>query len=172
MNMEALGSIDLLLLDVDGVLTDGSIIYDDRGIQIKAFSTKDGLGIRLLMESGVGVGILTGRTSDALEHRCRNLGISILYQNVTDKVDALDAVLKSTGVSYGRTAYMGDDLPDIPVMKKVGLPIAVSDAHDEVKKAAKIITQKTGGHGAVREIADAVLKAKNLWPDILKRFSL
>ncbi len=168
--MEDLERIELLLLDVDGVLTDGRIIYDDQGRQIKEFNAKDGLGIRLLMDFGIQVGIITGRTSDALLHRCHDLGISLLYQDVRDKVTALNAVLEITGISYEHTAFMGDDLPDIPVMKRVGIPIAVSDAHEDVKLTARLVTKKKGGHGAVREISDGILKAKGLWPGVVNRF--
>ena len=159
-----------MLLDVDGVLTDGRVIYDDNGGQIKEFNAKDGLGIRLLLEFGIGVGIITGRESKALTHRCRNLGLSLLFQGVKNKTKSLEEILDRTGIPASKTAFMGDDLPDLPVMKRVGVPIAVSDAHKEILSDAALVTSAKGGHGAVREICDAILKAQGLWPRVLERF--
>lgn len=158
-------------MDVDGVLTDGRIVYDDNGVQTKEFSTKDGLGIRLLMDFGVQVGIITGRESKALYHRCNNLGIDLLFQGVKDKTAALNGILKQTGISARETAFIGDDLPDLSVMKTVGLPIAVADAQKDIILNSKIVTAAKGGYGAVREVCEAILKAKNLWPEVINRFS-
>jgi 3-deoxy-D-manno-octulosonate 8-phosphate phosphatase (KDO 8-P phosphatase) len=163
-------AVRLLLLDVDGVLTPGDVIYDDHGVQIKTFHVRDGLGIRMLMDAGIRVGIITGRKSMALAHRCENLGIDILYQGVKDKTVVLKGVLDQTGVPARETAYMGDDLPDLAVMKKVGIPIAVADACKEILECAMHITTRKGGQGAVREICEAILKAKGLWPEVIKRF--
>jgi len=168
--INTLTPIELLLLDVDGVLTDGKVIYDDAGGEIKEFDVKDGLGIRLLAECGVRVGIITGRSSKALLHRCQNIGIKLLFQGVDDKAAAFGRVLEQTGIPAENIAYMGDDLPDLPVLNRVGVPIAVSDAHEAVKSSAAIVTQAKGGRGAVREICDAILKAKGLWPGVIKRF--
>jgi len=165
-----LKDIRLLLLDADGVLTNGSIIYDDQNIEIKVFNVKDGLGIRLLLNAGIQVGIITGRASNALKNRCTNLGIEHLYDGIHDKVSALDTVLKKTGVEIGETAFIGDDLPDLPVLKKVGVSIAVRDAEETVKKHVDIVTNAKGGEGAVREICEAILKAKGLWEDIIDSF--
>jgi len=164
-------NIKLLLLDVDGVLTDGSITYTDSGEEIKSFNAKDGLGIRLLMDSGVGVGIITGRKSNALVLRCKNLGIELLFDGISDKLQALDAVMETTGISLDAIAFAGDDLPDIPVMKKVGLSFAVADASPDVIKAADITCAQSGGKGAVRHICERILKSKGLWPDILIGFN-
>lgn len=155
---------------MDGVLTDGRVIYDDRGGQIKEFNAKDGLGIRLLLEFGIEVGIITGRESRALAHRCENLGLSLLFQGVKNKTKTLDIILDRTGIPASETAFMGDDLPDLPVMKRVGVPIAVSDAHTDILPRAALVTSAKGGQGAVREICDALLKAKGLWPQVLERF--
>ncbi len=165
-----LKDIKLLLLDVDGVLTNGSIIYDDQNIETKIFNVKDGLGIRLLLNADIQVGIITGRASKSLRNRCANLGIENLYDGIHDKVSALDTVLKKTGVKIEETAFIGDDLPDLPVLIKVGLPIAVCDAEDTVRKSADIVTKAKGGEGAVREICEAILKAKGLWEGIIDSY--
>ena len=155
---------------MDGVLTDGRVIYDDKGGQIKEFNVKDGLGIRLLLEFGIEVGLITGRDSRSLAHRCRDLGLSLLYQGVKNKTKTLEAILDHTGIPASKTAFLGDDLPDLSVMKRVGVPIAVSDAHKDILSNAAVITSAKGGHGAVREICDALLKSKGLWSKVLKRF--
>ena len=172
LNAESLKRINLLVLDVDGVLTPGDVTYDDNGVQIKRFNVRDGLGIRLLQDFGIRVGIITGRKSSALRHRCENLGIPLLYQGVKDKTAALKEIWEITGASDTGTAFMGDDLPDLAVMEMVGYPIAVSDACPEILQCAKGVTAAKGGAGAVREVGDAILKAKGLWPEVLKRFRL
>ena len=165
-----LSDIKLLLLDVDGVLTDGGISYTDSGEQVKTFHSSDGLGLRLLMDAGIEVGIITGRRSDALKHRCDNLGIRILHQGVRDKPAALASITTETGISTQQMAYAGDDLIDLPVMRRVGTAIAVANACEEVKTHAAWVTRASGGNGAVREICEAILKAKALWQDILDRY--
>ncbi|ACN15873.1 KdsC [Desulforapulum autotrophicum HRM2] len=166
-----LKQIKLLLLDVDGVLTDGAITYTDQGDEIKRFSVKDGLGLRLLMDAGIRVGIITGRKSQALTARCNNLGINLLYDGIKNKVTALETILDTTGFNASETAFAGDDLPDICVMARVGLAIAVADATDEVKQAAHLVTRKNGGGGAVREVCELILKTRGEWNDIINRFS-
>ncbi len=165
-----LANIDLLLLDVDGVLTDGSITYSDSGEQIKSFHSRDGLGLRLLMDSGIGVGIITGRKSKALEYRCENLGITLLFDGIKDKSKALDTITARTGIAAENTAFVGDDLIDLPVIKRVGLSFCVPEAPEEVKTHSDIITNKKGGQGAVREICESILKAKGLWDTILNQY--
>ncbi|QTA86444.1 KdsC family phosphatase [Desulfonema magnum] len=162
--------IKLLLLDVDGVLTDGSITYTDTGAEIKTFNVRDGAGIRLLMKAGITVGIVTGRRSEALLHRCKNLGIDLIFDGVVDKADVLDAVLEQTGTRSSEVAFMGDDLLDISMMRRVGLSIAVSDAHDTVLEGADMVTERKGGAGAVREASEAILKARGLWEKTVARF--
>ena len=164
-----LKQISLVLLDVDGVLTTGQVIYDDAGRETKVFHVRDGLGIRLLMEAGITVGIVTGRRSMALVHRCNNLGIQLLKDGVTDKAAALELILAETGVSAKHTAFVGDDLPDLPIMRRVGVPIAVGDAHDQVKQAAVWTTRAKGGCGAVREISERILKSSGLWEPLIDR---
>ncbi len=167
---EKLRQVRLLLLDVDGVLTDGSIIYHENGTETKVFNVKDGAGIRCLMDAGLKVGIVTGRSSGALRHRCQNLGIDLLFDGVRDKSAVLPAIVEQTGVSPEAIAFAGDDLPDIPLMRKVGLSIAVGDAHGMVRDQAEMLTKARGGAGAVREICDAILTAQNLWEKIMERF--
>lgn len=165
-----LRQIRLLLLDVDGVLTDGSIVYSDSGNETKRFNAKDGLGIKLLMESGIKVGIVTGRDSKALMYRCKNLGISTIYAAVRDKAGMLDSIIETVGGSAENTAYIGDDLPDIALMARVGLSIAVADAHEYVRQHADWVTAAKGGCGAVREVCEMLLQAQGLWDAIIKRF--
>ena len=171
MSVAKLKQVRLLLLDVDGVLTDGSIVYDDHGGEIKRFNVKDGLGIRLMMQAGIQVGIITGRSSAALRHRCENLGIKYLYDGVRDKTLALQDILEQTDTHVDHTAFMGDDLPDLAIMKQVGLAITVAGAPRELNAAADITTAASGGHGAVREICEAILKAQGRWDHILEQFT-
>ncbi len=170
MVLNKLKGIKLLILDVDGVLTDGSIIYDDNGVETKVFSVKDGLGIRLLMEAGINLCIATGRRSNALYNRCKNLGIVHIFDGVRDKAVILDLVLDQVGVSADEVAFIGDDLPDLALMQMVGLSIAVADAHKTVLENADMVTSAKGGAGAVREACEAILKAQGLWENILERF--
>jgi 3-deoxy-D-manno-octulosonate 8-phosphate phosphatase (KDO 8-P phosphatase) len=170
MVLNRLKYIKLLLLDVDGVLTDGGIVYNDNGTEAKVFDVKDGLGIKLLMEAGIHLGIITGRRSNALFNRCKDLGIDLIYDGVFDKTDAFNRVLERTGVSAEEVACIGDDLPDLALMKRSGLSIAVADAHVMLRENADIITSAKGGRGAVREACEAILKAKGLWESILERY--
>lgn len=167
---ERLAAVRVLLLDVDGVLTDGSIVYPADGREIKCFHAKDGLGIRLLMDAGIQVGIVTGRSSEALVHRCRNLGITLIFDGVKDKGAVLEEVLARTGATPEETAFAGDDLPDIPLMRRVGFSAAVADAHEAVRQEADMVTLREGGKGAVREICEAILKARGSWEKIVEGF--
>jgi 3-deoxy-D-manno-octulosonate 8-phosphate phosphatase (KDO 8-P phosphatase) len=145
------------------------VIYNDTGHETKVFHVRDGLGIRMLMEAGLTVGIVTGRRSMALVHRARNLGIDLLKDGIHDKAAALEDILKETGVPAAATAFVGDDLPDLPIMRRVGVPIAVGDAHDLVKQAAVLTTRAKGGCGAVREISERILQARGDWEPLIKR---
>ncbi len=162
--------IKILLLDVDGVLTDGSLFIDNDGNEIKKFNSKDGFGLRMLMDAGIKVGIITGRKSNSLSSRCKNLGIEILYDGSLDKRSALQDIAKKTNIKLTHMAYMGDDIPDIQVFNLVGLSIAVNDALDIVREKADYITKKPGGRGAVREICDIILKARNQWDQSIKKY--
>jgi len=163
-------NIEILLLDVDGVLTDGGIIYHDNGSETKVFNVKDGLGLRMLMDAGIEVGIITGRCSEALKHRCRNLGIDHLYDAVSEKTEALNDILKRTEKTPDQAAFIGDDLPDLKLMKTIGFSIAVADAHPLLKEQADMVTSAKGGEGAVREACETILKAKGLWEKTLERY--
>ena len=162
--------IRLLLLDVDGVLTDGGIIYDDNNVETKVFNVKDGLGLRLLMNSGIQVGIVTGRVSSSLKHRCENLGITTIFDGIHDKAEALERIINQTGSIAEEIAFVGDDLPDIPIMNRVGLSVAVADAHENVRESADMVTYAKGGGGAVREICEAILKAGGKWGEIVSKY--
>ena len=170
LKLPQLKNIRLLLLDVDGVLTDGSIIYNDLGEETKVFNVRDGLGIRLLQEAGIHVGIVTGRASEALIHRCRNLRIDLVFDNVRDKSIVLAKILKQLKISVQEIAFVGDDLIDLSIMRRIGLPIAVADAHEMVRETALWTTTARGGQGAVREVCEALLKAQNKWRPLLEGF--
>ncbi len=164
-----LKQIRLLLLDVDGVLTAGEIVYSDSGEQLKIFNVKDGLGIRLLKEAGLQVGIVTGRSGQALRHRCANLGIDLIFDGTQDKAQVLPTIEQRTGVAADRMAFIGDDLPDLAIMQRVGLAIAVADAHELVRNTAQVVTRASGGRGAVREACEMILNAQGHWEGLLER---
>ena len=168
--LEKLKHIQLLLLDVDGVLTDGSIIYNDDGSETKIFNARDGFGLKLVMAAGIEVGLVTGRRSKALRHRCDNLGIGYLFEGVGEKAQMLEKIAAQTGIGPEHAAFVGDDLPDLPIMKRAGLSIAVADAHEIVRQHADWTTRDPGGHGAVREVCEALLTAKGLWDEIVARY--
>lgn len=168
-NIEQLARARLLLMDVDGVLTDGSVIYTGEDMQSMIFSVRDGLGLKMIRDAGILTGVITGRKSAALSRRVRELGLDVCFDGVSRKGALLDRILDETGVSARETAFIGDDLPDIPVMRKVGIPIAVADARPEVKAVAAIITAAPGGKGAVREVCDGILQATGSWTDILNQ---
>lgn len=157
----------LLLLDVDGVLTAGELFLADSGEEIKAFSTLDGQGIKLLQNSGIQVGILSGRKSALLSKRAENLGIKIVVQGREDKLEALAELCKQHGFRHENIAYVGDDLPDIRVMKAVRLGFAVDNAHSSVKSIAHLQTELSGGLGAVREVCDFILQAQERYDDAI-----
>ena len=168
--LKKLKHTQLFLLDVDGVLTDGSIIYNDEGSETKIFNARDGFGLKLVMSAGIEVGLVTGRSSKALRHRCDNLGVGHLFDGVGDKAKMLEKIVAQTGIGPEHAAFVGDDLPDLPLMKRVGLSIAVADAHEIVRQKADWTTQAPGGHGAVREVCEALLTAQGLWDEIIARF--
>ncbi|MCB1650323.1 MAG: HAD hydrolase family protein [Pseudomonadales bacterium] len=165
--LERARAVRLLLLDVDGVLTAGELFLSDSGEEIKAFNTLDGQGIKLLRNSGIEVGILSGRTSKLLARRAENLGISILIQGREDKREALDELCAQRGFTADSIAYVGDDLPDIRVLKHVRLGFTVCNAHCSVKAIAHAQTDGAGGAGAVREVCDFILQAQGLYDDAI-----
>jgi len=156
-------NIKLLILDVDGVLTDGSIILDNDGNEYKAFHVRDGHGIKMLHRAGINVAIITGRHSKVVERRAHELGITEVFQKCLDKKTAYVHLLEQFSLKPEEVAYIGDDIIDAPIMAVVGLPVAVSDAAEEAKKFAVMVTKNRGGRGAVREVTDFLLKAKGLW---------
>lgn len=163
--------IDLLLLDVDGVLTDGSIIYGDRGEEVKAFHVRDGSGLKLWTKLGKRAGIITGRKSAIVERRAAELGLAPVVQEADDKLVAFEQVLRDQNLPPERACFVGDDLPDLPVLRKCGLAVAVADACPETKACAHFVTQTAGGKGAVREVIELLLRAQGRWQEIADRFS-
>jgi len=158
--LEKSKKIRLLICDVDGVMTDGGLFFGDDGQEYKAFNSLDGHGLKMLQDSGVKVGIITGRTSNVVLHRMKNLGINIIYQGQLDKLVAFKQVQIDHDVLPEEIAYIGDDVIDLPIMLRVGLGIAVDNAHSLVKEHADFITEKSGGHGAVREICELIMKGQ------------
>lgn len=153
--------IKLIIFDVDGVLTDGGLYFSDEGIELKRFNSLDGLGIKLLKQSGVEPAVISARNTPNVSHRMENLGIKHFYQGQSNKQIAYQELLDQLSLSPEHVAYVGDDVIDLPVMRTVGFPIAVANAHELVKDNACLITEKRGGHGAVREVCDFILKAQN-----------
>jgi 3-deoxy-D-manno-octulosonate 8-phosphate phosphatase (KDO 8-P phosphatase) len=159
--------IRVLLMDVDGVLTDGRIWLlsrrDGTASEIKGFSAYDGAGLKLARAAGLRTGIITGRESTAVTQRARECEIEFVYQHRATKVGALEEILQATGASASEVAYVGDDLPDLPVLQRVGLAVAVANAAPEVKRAAHFVTSRSGGEGAVREVIELIVKAQGKW---------
>ncbi len=153
--------IELAIFDVDGVMTDGRLIFDEKGKEYKAFNAKDGLGIKLLLQNGIEVAVISGRDSKTVTKRMQSLGIEFIFQGQRDKGAALEKLLIKVKVNPENVAFVGDDLPDLVVMSKVGLAIAVQDAHFAVKQHADWCTQLKGGCGAVREVCDLLLETQN-----------
>jgi len=153
-------NIKLIAMDVDGVLTDGSIIYGAEDIEIKIFYVKDGQGITLARRARIEVAFITARISDALIKRAKDLGVIEIHQGVDDKLDCIKKIMSRYNLKREEVMYIGDDIVDIPVLKYIGFPVAVADAIDKVKEIAKYVTKKHGGRGAVREIIEMVLKSK------------
>ena len=153
----------LVIFDVDGVLTDGSITYTDRGDELKSFNAQDGAAIRLLIDNGIEVALITGHASPIVERRAAELGIRHLLAGVADKVDALAQLLDALGLDAGACAYVGDDLPDLAVLKRVGLAISVPNGQPEVREAAHHVTERGGGQGAASDVCRLILTAQNRW---------
>jgi 3-deoxy-D-manno-octulosonate 8-phosphate phosphatase (KDO 8-P phosphatase) len=168
--------IKLLLLDCDGVLTDGGLHYTFDGKRVmegaKVFHIHDGQGLKLAREAGLKLGIISGRVSPALTARARELQIDRLHQGVDDKLFIYEQIKTAEGFTDDQIAYIGDDLPDLPVMRRAGLGIAVADAVDEIRECAHFVTNKHGGRGAAREAIELILKAQDKWRDSLLRYSL
>jgi 3-deoxy-D-manno-octulosonate 8-phosphate phosphatase (KDO 8-P phosphatase) len=162
--------VRLAAFDVDGVLTDGALYYTDAGEEFKAFNVQDGHGIKMLQESGVVVAIITSRKSKLVEHRARNLGIEHLYQGVENKRDAMDALLQRIGLDWSAASYMGDDVIDLPVLRRCGFAASVPEAPALVREQAHYVTRTGGGRGAVREFSEFVMHAQGTLDAALARY--
>jgi 3-deoxy-D-manno-octulosonate 8-phosphate phosphatase (KDO 8-P phosphatase) len=163
-------AIDLLVMDVDGVLTDGRIVYSDQGDQIKAFHVRDGSGIKLWLKQGKRAAILSGRKSAIVERRGAELGITAILQGAEDKLPGFERLLSDEGVTAARTAYVGDDLPDVPLLRRSGLAVAVADACAEARAEAHYVTVAPAGRGAVREVIEVILRHQGRWHEIVATY--
>jgi 3-deoxy-D-manno-octulosonate 8-phosphate phosphatase (KDO 8-P phosphatase) len=162
--------VRLMIFDVDGVLTDGRIIYHDDGFEIKAFDVQDGHGIKLLQRGGIEVALITGRSCQAVEHRAINLGIKRVYQGVRDKLEVYEEILEETGLKHEGMGFMGDDLIDIPLLRRVGFAVTVPNAVSHVTPYAHYVTRSKGGRGACREVCELLLQVQGLWDEVTGRY--
>ena len=162
--------IKLLILDVDGVLTDGGIVIDDQGEEIKRFDVRDGHGIRLLLRSGIQVALITGRFSRVVRHRAKDLGIRLVYQKAYNKIAVYREIKRKARLKDQEIAYVGDDIVDLPVLRRVGLSVAVRGSWEGLKPHVDLITARKGGQGAVRELSEILLQAQGKWQRILKSY--
>ena len=167
--LEKASKIRLLALDVDGVLTDGKLYFTESGQELKAFNSRDGLGLRMLMESGYHVALITGRTSTALQYRAEQLGIEHVYQGRGKKLPAYLELLEKLGLTDNEVCYAGDDWIDLPLLSRVGLAVTVADAEPEVSSRCHWVTSNGGGHGAVREICNLLLHSRGLAEKLLEK---
>ena len=161
--MEKAARVRGLILDVDGTMTDGTIWIGPRGEEFKAFNVHDGFGLRMLKQSGLLVAIISGRDSKAVTRRAKELGISFVYQGVQDKVSVFDEMATTSGISPSYWAFVGDDAPDIPLLEKVGLAVAVADCSPDLDRHVHYKTMNPGGRGAVREVCELILRARGMW---------
>ena len=165
--------IKVLLMDVDGTITDGSVTLlsqpDGSALEIKTFDAHDGQGLSLARTAGIRTGVITGRESAALRRRCKELGIEFVYEKQPHKIAAFEDVLRKTGVTESEIAFLGDDLPDITIMRRVGLAVAVGDAAIEVMHIAHHTTKAIGGKGAARETVELILKSKGIWEEMIDK---
>jgi 3-deoxy-D-manno-octulosonate 8-phosphate phosphatase (KDO 8-P phosphatase) len=162
--------LKLLILDVDGVLTDGKLFFDEQGREYKSFHARDGHGIKLLQKTGVVVAVISGRKSPTVALRMKSLGIEHVYQGHEDKISAFEEIIQKVGCQTEQAAHVGDDLLDLPIMTRVGLAIAVYDAVKEVKDFADWNTTLAGGQGAVREVCDLIMQAQGTFADIVATY--
>jgi 3-deoxy-D-manno-octulosonate 8-phosphate phosphatase (KDO 8-P phosphatase) len=167
---DKISNLKLIVFDVDGVLTDGSLIYDNHGNELKRFNIRDGFGIRAAMFSGVQVGILTARSSEVVHRRMEELKIDHYFHGCKDKAAGIESIAQRARVSLEQTAFMGDDILDLPALKKVGYPMAVADAAIEVLEAAEFVSEAPGGRGAARQAVEHVLRGQGKWGAVLERF--
>lgn len=165
-----LKNIKLLILDVDGVMTDGRIIFDSNGVESKFFNVKDGHGIKMLQRAGIEVAIISGRQSQVVTNRAAELGIERVFQKSVNKLEPYRQILADTGLTAAETAFIGDDLIDIPVLRRAGFAAAPRDAVAEVLPYTHFVTENSGGWGAVREVCDLLLKAQGRWEELTARY--
>lgn len=168
---DRLRAVQLILCDVDGVLTDGGIVLDNEGIETKTFHIRDGFGIKLWRRAGYQFGILTSRSSHIVKVRSAELDLDVVRQGCEDKLPAAQEIIENAGVAASQVCYIGDDLPDLPVMRYVGVGAAVADAAGEVRDAADLVTTLPGGRGAVREVVELLLKAKMRWDELIHKYT-
>ncbi|MEI6706718.1 MAG: 3-deoxy-manno-octulosonate-8-phosphatase KdsC [Methylococcales bacterium] len=168
--IEKAKKLKLLILDVDGVLTDGKLFFDNEGNEYKAFHARDGHGIKLLRQSGVEVAVISGRKSNSVALRMKQLGIEYIYQGHENKISAFHEIIEKIGITPEQAAHVGDDLLDLPLMVRVGLAIAVQDANFAVKQHADWCTTLSGGCGAVREICDLIMQAQGSFDDVVSSY--
>lgn len=172
--LERAAKVKLLLMDVDGVLTDGKLynVPDPAGnmIETKGFDTQDGMALRWLSWKGIQTGVISGRVSPATEERCRQVECTYVYQGHVEKIPLYEEILAKSGLASEQIAYVGDDLTDIVLMRRVGLAIATANARPEVKRLAHLVTQTAGGRGAIREVCELLLKAQGHWDDLLRKY--
>lgn len=170
--IERARKIKLVIFDVDGVFTDGRIYVDDNGIETKAFNVLDGQGIKLLQQTPVQVAIISGRYAPGVMIRMqKQLGIQHVFLGDTNKLPVYEALLKKLNVADEEVAFVGDDLPDLPVLRRVGLPMAVPDAVPAVMKTVSFVTQNKGGKGAVREVCEAIMSAQGNWEAVMNKYA-
>ncbi|KPK97068.1 MAG: hypothetical protein AMJ95_11110 [Omnitrophica WOR_2 bacterium SM23_72] len=167
---EKASKIKLLLLDVDGVLTDGRIIYDSRGRDMKFFDVHDGFGVYILRKVGIKTVLITAKSSRSIRPRARDMRVEEVFANITPKSLVLDKILKKYKVDIHEVCFVGDDLVDLCLMKRVGFPVAVFNAAPEIKQAASYITMRSGGRGAVREVAELILKSQGKWEEVIRSY--
>lgn len=160
--------VKLLLLDVDGVLTDGRIVYDSRRRDSKFFDVHDGLGVYVLHKFGINTIIITAKNSKAIAPRSKDMRVAEVFAGIFPKTMVLERIIKKYSVSLEEICFVGDDLVDLSLMRKVGLPVAVANARDEIKEACAYVTNCSGGRGAVREVAELILKSQGKWKDVLE----
>jgi len=168
--VEKAKKIKLVVFDVDGVMTDGGLTLGDDGQEYKTFNTQDGLGMKLLNDSGVELAIITGRTSEVVKNRAQNTGVKHIYQGIHNKLEAFNDLISKLGLDKEQAAFMGDDVVDVPPMKRCGLGVCVPAAPDNVKAIAQYVTEKSGGKGAVRELCELIMQAQGTYDAQMAQF--
>jgi len=165
-------SIELILSDVDGVMTDGGITYDNQGIETKTFHVRDGMGIKLWQKTGHRFGVITARSSHIVKLRMDELGVEFIRQGTEQKLATAQQIIAELKLEPQNVCYIGDDLTDVGLMKSVGMSASVADAADDVKKVAHYVTKSTGGKGAIRELIEMILKSQNRWSELLQGYGI